>query len=54
MKLFRCGLCKEKERKAMIRPHLREHLKEEHGIKSNITNFMNGKTKQRWWKTKEI
>lgn len=54
MKLFYCGICKGEKRKAMIRPYLRNHLKEKHGIKSNLTNFISGKTKQRWWITKEI
>ena len=53
IKLFYCGLCKERERKAMTRPALRKHLKKEHGIKNNITNATysskSGYVKQKWW-----
>ena len=57
IKLFYCGLCKEQKRKPMIRENLRKHLREDHGIRSNITNFSiskDGYVKQKWWITKEV
>ena len=52
IKLFYCGFCNERKRKAMIRSNLREHLREVYGIKNNITN--SSSIKQRWWIEKEI
>lgn len=53
MKIFYCGLCKKEKRKAMIRSVLRKHLREEHGIRKEITNSGydkdSGYLKNRWW-----
>ena len=52
IKHFKCGLCKEAKREWMSRRDLREHLREEHLIKHDLTN--SGKEKQRWWIEGEI
>jgi hypothetical protein len=58
IKIFKCGLCKEHERYKGTRKGLRNHLKEEHRIMSEITNTKDMRekgirkmitTKQRWW-----
>jgi hypothetical protein len=58
IKIFKCGLCKEKDRIGMTRKGLRKHLREEHLIKRRITNKEGwvkgeGYTKQRWWLTEK-
>ncbi len=68
MKKFRCGLCKEKEFIWRTRKGLKQHLREDHGIKSELTNKKGssslkdkasrvkggGLSKQQWWIEEEI
>jgi len=52
IKIFRCGLCKKENRRDMTRKGLREHLKKEHRIMSEIKNRSGKgkkKIKQNWW-----
>lgn len=54
MKIFRCKLCLEKGKvSGDTRKGLREHLKKEHRILTNITNSGwkkgEGYVKQHWW-----
>ena len=60
IKVFTCGLCKghTKEIYKGTRKGLREHLKEEHNIKSEIKFKKMGKDgkdkkKQSWWRENE-
>ncbi len=58
MKIFKCGLCKEKNRIAMTRKGLRDHLAKEHFIvrdKANTSLERHGKKdKQKFWIMEEI
>ena len=54
IKIFSCGRCKEK---IGTRQMLRKHLREDHLIKRNLTNFTDSKGKpinQPWWKWEEF
>ena len=55
-KCFKCGLCKQERRYFMTRKSLREHLKKEHRIMSNLTNsgYNQGYIKQKWWIEEEF
>lgn len=51
IKIFKCGLCKEKDRIPMTRAGLRKHLREEHRIMKNVANrgVGNKQERQSWW-----
>ena len=58
MKKYTCGLCKRNNKSfTSSRKGLRKHLREEHLIKSNLTNFGDSKkekNKQKWWIDEEF
>lgn len=41
IKRFYCGMCREKDRRAMIRQEFRKHLRDEHLIKKDKFNGIN-------------
>ena len=54
IKIFECNLCKKYKG---TRKGLRNHLREEHSKRKELTNFTNMKERkvnQSWWKWKEF
>lgn len=55
IKKFKCGLCKIKDMYIGSRKSLREHIKKEHSIMSEITNVKGIRNSlQDWWITEEF
>jgi len=56
IKKFICGFCKKKKNNGYTgtRHGLRKHLREEHHIKSEITNWEDKGFKQKWWIDEEF
>lgn len=58
IKTFTCGLCKKDKHYVGTRKGLRDHIKKEHVIRSELTNQKHNSNneqliKQTWWITKE-
>ncbi len=58
IKIYKCGQCKKHKQYSGTRRGLRQHLKEEHLIKSELANvktLVNDRfAKQSWWITEEV